>query len=162
MAATPRILAGIILLAAAAAAPCHGAGNDLRGAAAQSRAKYVADLDMLARQCQSSDLTAEAQQTRRLIVPGDPYKLYIPILPEKAGQIAGPPRAKPAPAGERSNEEPGQDGNLSHGEWSAQLGKLRRDQATAMFDLARRAIRSGQAGLAFDLALAASTSRPRL
>ena len=40
------------------------------------------------------------------------------------------------------------------------LGKLRRDHATTLFEMARRAVRTGQAGLAIDLALGSLQADP--
>ena len=75
--------------------------------------------------------------------PSDPYKLYVPVLPDEVG----PPKL---PA----------DAPAKVVEWDARLGKLRRDQATALYEMARRAVQTGQAGLAFDLAMAAIQADP--
>ena len=82
-------------------------------------------------------------KTRRLVSPSDRYKLYVPVLPDEVG----PPKL-PADAPEKMVE------------WDARLSKLRRDHATALFEMARRAVRTGQAGLAFDLGLGALQADP--
>jgi hypothetical protein len=45
-------------------------------------------------------------------------------------------------------------------EWDARLQKLRSDHAKALYDIARRAVRTGRAGLAFELAMAAIQANP--
>jgi hypothetical protein len=45
-------------------------------------------------------------------------------------------------------------------EWDGRLVRLRRDQASALFELARRAVRSHRVGLAYDLAMAAVRANP--
>lgn len=130
---------GIALLLPAAAA----SGQDLHAAAADLVVKYAADLEALACWCEARGLSGEARQTRLALPPRDPYKLYLPILPDEVG-----PPCLPAGAPAEAVE------------WDARLWKLRRAQATALFELARRAVRAGQAALAFDLALAAVHANP--
>ena len=45
-------------------------------------------------------------------------------------------------------------------EWNARLGRLRHEQAVALFEIARRAARAGRATTAFELALAAVQASP--
>ena len=112
---------------------------------AELNARYAADLESLAKWCDANGLAAEAGKTRRLVTPTDPYKLYVPVLPDEVG-----PAKLPADAPEKVAE------------WDTRLNKLRREQAAAMFEMARRAVRSGQAGLAFHLALGGAAGRSRL
>jgi hypothetical protein len=111
--------------------------------AAELNARYAADLESLAKWCDANGLAAEAGKTRRLVTPTDPYKLYVPVLPDEVG-----PAKLPSDAPEKVAE------------WYTRLNKLRREQAAAMFEMARRAVRSGQAGLAFNLALGALRADP--
>jgi len=122
--------------------PLAGAADPLR-AALELRERYAADIEQLAAWCESNDLADEARQTRRVLGPTAPDKLYVPILP-----IEGGPRKLPADASEKQME------------WNARLGRLRRDYAATLFDIARRAVRNGRAGLAFELAVAASHADP--
>jgi len=129
------------LSAALVAAPAAGA-DSLR-AALELRAEYAAELEKLARWCTENGLRAEAQTTRRLIVPIDPYKLYVPTLPAAVGPPKLPDNAPPAVV-----------------QWDARLWQLRREHAGKLFEMARRAVRNGQAGLAFEMALAALQANP--
>jgi hypothetical protein len=134
-----------LLLVAAAAwgASARAAAIDPAQATEQLRAKYAADLEKLAKWCEANGLTDEARQTRRVLSPSDPYKLYVPVLPEQVG----PPKLPDnAPA------------NVV--EWNAKLWKLRDDYALTCYEMARRAVRSGRAGLAFVLALDAIQANP--
>lgn len=127
------LVAGCLLTASARAT-----AGDFSQAAAVAHARYVADLKDLAKWCQSKGLTEEAKKTLRLIGPSDPYKLYVPALSDEVG----PPK-------------PLADASETVVEWHARLDKLRRDHSAWLFSTARRAVRSGQAGLAFDLAMSA-------
>ncbi len=122
--------------------PC-AAGNDTQRPASELRTKYAADIEELAQWCEANGLTDEARKTRHALRPSDPYKLYLPVLPDEVG----PPRL-PADAPEKVVE------------WDARLQKLRSDQAKALYDVARRAVRTGRAGLAFELAMAAIQANP--
>ena len=107
------------------------------------QAKYAAGLEQLAKWCEQNGLAEEARKTRRVISPTDPYKLYVPVLPD----AVGPPKL---PA----------DAPAKVVEWDSRLWRLRRDQATTLYEMARRAVRNGRAGLAFELALAAIQANP--
>ncbi len=131
------------VLAAAAAIAADDSASAVASAVADSRTTYAADLEKLAQWCEANGLAAEAKKTRRLIGPSDPYKLYVPILPDEVG-----PPALPSDAPK----------NLV--EWNARLGKLRHDRAAALFESARGAIHSGQAGKAFDLAIGSLQADP--
>jgi hypothetical protein len=97
----------------------------------------------LARWCESHGLKDEARRTRAYLTPTDPYKLYVPVLPKRVG-------ASSLPSGASAEQI----------EWDSRLGRLRRDQANALYDLARRAARGGRASLAIELALAAIHANP--
>ena len=87
---------------------------------------------------------SEARKTRRVLGPTDPYKLYVPVLPDEVG---------PAQAAGRRRRQ-------RSCEWDSRLGRLRREHAAALYEMARHAVRSGHAGLAFDLAVAAIQADP--
>jgi hypothetical protein len=131
-------LVGCVVLATTVAS-----AGDLQKAAQTLCGKYVADIEKLAQWCESNGLTAQARATRHVLCPSDPYKLYVPILSEAVEASKLPPDTPP---------------NVL--EWDSRLSRLRRDQAAALFDIARRAIRSGSAALAFDLAMAAVQADP--
>ncbi|MEN6405139.1 MAG: hypothetical protein ABFC77_01585 [Thermoguttaceae bacterium] len=112
-------------------------------AAIDLREKYIADVDRLAQWCESKGLADEAKKTRRVLSPQAPDKLYVPILPTKVGSQRLPSGA-----------------SVDAIEWDAKLSRLRHDYAASLYDIARRAVRSGRAGLAFDAALAAGYADP--
>ena len=117
--------------------------DELHRAARQFKAKHAAELQQLAAWCEQRGLTEEAKRTREVYGPRDPYKMYLTVLPKQAG---GPK----LPAGASADVI----------EWDRQLGQLRRDQAAALFELAKRAIRGRRASLAYRLVLAASRANP--
>ena len=81
-------------------------------AAAELHDKYAADIEKLAEWCESNGLKEEARKTRRVLSPHDPYKLYVPVLPDEIG----PPKLPDdAPAKVVS--------------WDSKLRKLRREYA---------------------------------
>jgi Protein of unknown function (DUF1570) len=147
MVATRVRLFGCLVCVAAAAwgASLRAEVNDAAEAAAELNARYVADLEKLAKWCEANGLTKEAQKTRRVLSPSDPYKLYVPVLPD---QIGPPKLPDDAPA--------------KVVEWDGKLRKLRCEYATTRYEMARRAVRSGQAGLAFVLTLDAIQANPDL
>ncbi len=142
-----KLVAGIVCLAAAAllthAQPARAADNVVRQKALELHKQYIADLKQLAAWCESKGLADEAKKTRRVVTPCDPYKLYVPALPEKIGPAKLPDDAPAAVV-----------------EWDAKLSELRRNYATAIFELSRRAVRGGQAAIAFELVLAAAQANP--
>jgi hypothetical protein len=117
--------------------------DELDRTASQLQAKYAQDLEELAASCQERGLGQQAAQTRRCLGRRDAYRLYVPVLPEKVGRAALPPDAPPEVV-----------------EWDGRLARLRRDQANALFDLARRAVRGHRVGLAYELAMAAIRANP--
>jgi hypothetical protein len=118
------------------------AADPLRSAL-ELRKKYAAEIEQLAAWCESNGLADEARQTRLAIIPNDPYKHYVPELPD----LIGPP---PLPKGASEKAV----------EWHERFWRLRRDHSAALFDMARGAIRGGRAGLAFELALASIQANP--
>ena len=58
--------------------------------------KYAADFEQLAKWCEANGLADEARKTRHVLGPSDPYKLYLPVLPDEVG----PPKL-PADAPEK-------------------------------------------------------------
>ena len=134
-------MVGVAVAAWPAAA--GAAGGDIPRAAAELHAQYAADLDKLAAWCETNGLADEARKTRRVLSPSDPYKLYVPVLPDEVGPPKLPADAPPKVL-----------------DWDAKLWKLRSDYATASYEMARRAVRSGQAGAAFGLLLDAIQANP--
>lgn len=125
------------------AASAYAAGDDIPEAAAKLRTQYAADLEQLAKWCESNGLKEEARKTRRVLSPSDPYKLYVPILPDAVGPAKLSADAPPKVV-----------------EWNERLDKLRQDNAMSFYELARRAVRNGYAGLAFQLVLDAVQANP--
>ena len=147
MAPTRAKLVGLLLAAAivAWANAALAADSDVSKAAAELREKYVADLETLAKWCDANGLKDEARKTRRVVSPSDPVKFYVPVLPDDVGPPKLPDDAPPKVV-----------------EWDAKLWKLRGDYATAAYDLARNAVRTGTPGLAFGLALERRPGQSRL
>lgn len=104
---------------------------------------YRAKLESLAAWCEQQSLPAEADRTRRWLHPVLEDRLLIPILPRKIGSLAPP-----------DNTTPQQE------EWFRRWVTLRKEQADALFALARGAVRQGRASLALELALAALHENP--
>jgi hypothetical protein len=134
------LLAGACALLAT---PRPAAAEDLYHAAADLRAKFAAELEDLAARCERRGLAEQAQKTRAVLVPQDPYKLYLPVLPEEVG-----PRPLPA------------DAPAEVVQWDARLTRLRHDQAWALYEMARRAIRTHRPSLAYELVLSAIHADP--
>ncbi|MBN1393793.1 MAG: DUF1570 domain-containing protein [Pirellulales bacterium] len=134
-------LAAAVFLAAVF--PHFARGDELLQESLDLRAKYAAEIERLSAWCDERGLAEEARKTRRILGPNDPLKLYVPVLPEEIG----PPRL---PADSPENVV----------EWDAKLRQLRRTYAVSCFNLARRAVRAGRGGLAFELALASIGANP--
>ena len=133
----------ICVAAAAFGASVRAEAADPSRAAEELHAKYAADLEKLAKWCEAGGLTEEAKKTRRVISPTDPYKVYVPALPDEIG----PPNLP-------------DDAPAKVVDWDAKLWKLRCDYALTCYEMARRAVRTGRAGLAFALALDAIQANP--
>jgi hypothetical protein len=131
--------AGLPATAASPAAPAE----DLYREAQVLGVKYAAELGTLATWCDQNSLPAEAKKTRKSLGPRDPYKLYLPILPSEVGPAGPPEGASPETL-----------------QWHARFLKLRQEQAAALYDVARRAIRKHQASLAYQLVLEAIREDP--
>jgi hypothetical protein len=117
--------------------------EDLARLVQDSKDKYAADLDKLATWCEEKGLPAEAKKTRAALGPHDPMKFYVPVLPAEVGPPKLPEGASPEVA-----------------EWDQKFNRLRKDEAIALYDLARRAMRSKQSGLALESALDAIRANP--
>jgi len=104
---------------------------------------YAGQLAELADWCDQRGLADQARKTRSWLSLRDPTKLYVTVLPQEVGR-----------------PEPPADSPADLIEWDTRFGRLRRDQANALFELSRRAIRSHRASLAFDLVLAALRENP--
>ncbi len=131
------------MAAAAWGASARAEAVDPSQAAEQLRAKYAADLEKLAKGCEANGLADEARKTRRVLSPSDPYKLYVPALPDEVG----PPKLP-------------DDAPAKVVDWNTKLWKLRDEYALTCYEMARRAVRSGRAGLAFTLVLDAIQANP--
>jgi hypothetical protein len=138
-----RLLAIAAGVCAVAGMPRFGRADDLYEAAVELNSKYVAQIQRLAAWCESRGLTEEAKKTRRCLAPQDPYKFYLPVLPQQVGRAELTPDAPPDVV-----------------DWDGRLMRLRREQANALFDLARRAVRGHRVGLAYELAMAAIRANP--
>jgi len=117
--------------------------EELYRAAEKLQAEHAAEIEELAAWCDKHELTDEAQKTRRLLGPRDPYKLYLPILPRKTGRAELPT-----------------DSPAEVIEWDERFAHLQRSQSDALFDLAQRAVRRQRASLAYELLLAAIRINP--
>jgi len=140
------LLAGLLVGGLLPAGPLrrHAArADELLDTARQMRADYAAKLDELAAWCEQRGMGDEARATRRLVVPSDPYRLYVPVLPEETGSLAPPEGASAEVL-----------------DWHGRLAGLRRGHAETLYGLARRAIRARRASLALDLVLAAAHADP--
>jgi hypothetical protein len=122
---------------------CPAAEDDEQRAAHSLQAKYADDIKQLATWCEEKGLKAEARQTLAVLGPHDPLKFYLPILPIDIG---------PAKLPEGASKDVV--------EWDAKLNKLRRDQAAALYEMAKHLVRTRRAGLAMDLVLDAVRANP--
>ena len=130
------------LLAGPSAAAATATENLYREAK-ELRAKYAEDLEKLAAWCDQEGLAAEAKQTRAAPGPHDPYKLYVPVLPHRAGPPKLPAGAVPVLI-----------------QWHERFSKLRQEQAAALYALAQRAMHRHQPSLAYTLVLEAIGADP--
>ncbi|MCC6126884.1 MAG: DUF1570 domain-containing protein [Pirellulales bacterium] len=117
--------------------------DELARTAQELKSKYAAELNQLASWCDEKGLKAEARKTRNALGPHDPMKFYVPALPAEAGPPKLPPDAPPAVV-----------------EWDQKFNRLRKEQAAALNELARRAMRSNRPGLALESALDAIRANP--
>lgn len=119
------------------------AADNLYREAKTLKLRYSAELGKLAAWCDEQGLAAEVKKTRDLSGQQDPHQLCLPILP----QDVGPPK-------------PPADSPPSAAEWHRRLLKMRLEQATALYDLARRALRKHQSSLAYWLVVDVIASNP--
>jgi hypothetical protein len=134
------LFAGVMVLVAASSV---SQAADLRADATELVNDYRARLDELAEWCEGRGLAEQARETRSWLAPRDPYKLYVIQLSTKIGDSEVP---KDAPA--------------DVAEFHRRLVRLKRDQANALYELAKRAILANRASLAFDLVIAALRENP--
>lgn len=118
-------------------------GDELLRAAETLQAKYAADIKQLAAWCEEKGLKEQARQTLAALGPQNPLKFYVPILPVDVAPAKLPDGASPEMI-----------------QWDNRLKGLQREQANALYDLARRAVRSQHAALALQLALEAVVANP--
>jgi len=138
-----RLVANALLMVFVIAWAGRAMAVDTLLAVRDLRTRYVADIKALAEWCEANGLSEEAKTTRHVLPPAEPDKLYLPVLPDTVGSAALPDNS---PA------------NVV--EWDARLGRLRRDYASALFDMARRVVRVGRAAMAFDLVITAVAANP--
>ncbi len=145
--AAPWILrgTGVLLLVLWAAQRAGAAADEFARQAAALKATCAVEVEKLAAWCQSRGLTAQAAQTRNLLPPQDPYKLFVPVLPAEPNAAGPPPEAPPE----------------VH-EWHRRLVKLRQEQSLALWDLARKAVRARRTWLGYELLLEALRINPDL
>jgi hypothetical protein len=117
--------------------------DELLRTAQDLQAKYAADLKQLSAECEAKGLKAEARKTLAVLGPHDPSRIFVPVLPREVGPPALPPDASPDVV-----------------QWNTRWNNLRREHGEALFNLARRAIRTRQAALAIELLLASVTADP--
>ena len=136
---------GCLVCAAAAAwgATVRAEANDAAASGGGTARQICRRLGKLAKWCETNGLKEEARKTRRVLSPSDPYKLYVPVLPDEIG----PPKLP-------------DDAPAKVVDWDAKLRKLRCDYATTRYEMAQRAVRTGQAGLAFVLVLDVIQANP--
>jgi hypothetical protein len=120
-----------------------GRADELAKQAEDLKTKYAADINDLAKWCEEKTLKVSARKTRAVLGPDDPLRFYVPVLPMDIGPAKPPDGASP-----------------EYIEWDQKLNKLRKDQSVALYDLARRAVKGKQPGLALELALEAIRANP--
>ena len=120
-----------------------GRTQDLVQAVKDQMARYEAQLEALAAWCEQEGLSAEAVKTRQWLRQPDSHCLYLPVLPREEGP---PPLPEDTPAKVQ--------------QWYSRFWQLRRQQASALEALARRAVRADRASLAFSLVIAAVRENP--
>lgn len=116
---------------------------EITKARAELTSAYAAALDDLARWCDDHGLPVQARQTREWSLARDTRRVYLVVLPEPVGP-------SPVPA----------DATADLVEWDKRFRAARNEQADALFQLARSAIRSNRASLAYELALDAARENP--
>jgi hypothetical protein len=119
------------------------AAEELDQAARQLRAEYAKALERLAVDCDRQGLKEQAARTRGWLSPRDPNKLYLPILARQPGGTALPEGAPAAVVA-----------------WDGQFTQLRHEQANALFELARKAVRVQRGGLGYELVMMALRENP--
>ncbi len=134
-------LAGVACLVLWVAGPVRG--QEIVQSVKDLEGKYEKQLAALAAWCDGQGLATEAQKTRAWLRQHDPNRVYIAVLPRAEGPPALP---KDTPA--------------KVVQWHERFWQLRRQQASALEALARRAVRADRASLAFSLALAAIRENP--
>lgn len=137
------LVALTLTLAFSATAAGAARSEDLVQTAVQLQNDYAQAIGELAAWCEERGLKEEARTTRTAIRPRDPYKLFVSLPPKQVAAATLPAGASPEVV-----------------DWDTRLTRLKRDQANALFDLARRAVRTLRASLAYDLVLAAIRAYP--
>lgn len=144
---SPRICLSLVVIACWGAA-CLGVAaarepDDLALARKALESKHQAALESLAAWCDGEGLDEQAAITRRWARPRDPQQLQLIVLSaaDQATTLTGTESASAA-------------------NWHERFWAQRRDQAEALFALARTALRQQQVSRAFELVLAAVRENP--
>ena len=132
-----------IILWLSLAVPWATAADGYLGTALKLTDDFRGELEKLAAWCDDRSLTEQAEATRSWIRPSDPTRLFVSVLPDEIGP-PGPP-------------DGASDDVIS---WRKQFYQLRREQAGDYYALARKAVKAGQASLAFDLIISALREDP--
>ncbi|MHB8898180.1 MAG: hypothetical protein ACYC6Y_05495 [Thermoguttaceae bacterium] len=139
-----RALAGAAILSALFLTPARSGGaEDYLAATLKLTDQYRAELGELAAWCDEKKLGDQGQATRNWVKPRDPTRLYVSVLPD----AVGPP-------------EPVEGASADVTAWHKRFHELRAGQAGSYYTLARKAVKAGQASLAFDLIMAALREDP--
>ena len=93
---------------------------------------FASQVKQLADWCDGHGLQTRAAATRRLVLPRDPYTIYL-------GKLS--PAREPLPP----------DASAEEAQWYERFWHLRSEQARELFSLAQQAIRDGRVSLAFEL-----------
>jgi len=138
----PRVVA--VVAAVLLPAYCSEAhADDVARADAELVAGYRAKLAELASWCEEQGLADEAALSRAWLAPHDPARVYVAMLVEDVGSL-----------------DPPSDASGAVLQWHQRFANLRREQAEAMYDLARRAVRAGRGSLGLELVLRAVREDP--
>ncbi len=121
----------------------RGRADELTRTYLQLTERYRRQLEELASWCDERGLAEQAAFTRAWFRAPDPDKIFLPVIPRETGVLTS--------AGGVNDQE---------AEWKAQFARLRRSQGSALFELSRRALRSGRATWALELLLAALRENP--
>ncbi len=133
----------VAALSVVARVQCSSGGEDYLPTALKLTDDFRTELGVLASWCDEKALAPQAAETRNWVKPRDPTRLYVSVLPD----AIGPP-------------SPPEGASADLATWHKRFYQLRREQAGNYYTLARKAVKAGQASLAFDLIMAALREDP--